>query len=117
MLSRLAMFDGFRLEAVWLDVEQAGLTQADIDRDLALIDSYTGRLTGCYTGKWYFDQQGWSQHTWWSDRPLWDSNYTGVPEVGSGFKPYGGWTWPTITQFQGTSAIGSVQQIDLNVMA
>jgi hypothetical protein len=117
MTSRLAMFDGFAIEALWLDVEQAGLKVADVDRDLALCDAYMqGKPTGVYSGRWFFAQQGWLGLTKWADRPLWDSNYTGIAEVGSGFIPYGGWTNPTITQYAGTSSIGSVQQIDLDVM-
>jgi hypothetical protein len=116
--SRLAMFDGADIEALWLDVEQAGLSVADVDLALAVCDEIVGYLkTGVYSGRWFFAQQGWLAITKWSPRPLWDSNYTGDPTVGSGFKPYGGWSWPTITQYMGTSSVGNVDQIDLNVSA
>jgi hypothetical protein len=116
MRGRLAMLDGFALEALWLDVEQAGLKIADVDRDLGLCDAYLSELTGIYSGRWFFAQQGWLGVTKWSGRPLWDSNYNGVPVVGAGFVPYGGWTKPVVSQYQGTSSIGRVQQIDLDVM-
>ena len=115
MQSRLAMFDGFAIEALWLDVEQAGLSVADVDRDLALGDAYIGGMEGIYSGRWFFVQQGWLNVTKWSNRPLWDSNYDGVPVVAANFRPYGGWTVPAIKQYQGTSTIGHVQQIDLDI--
>ena len=113
--SRLQMFDGFLIESLWLDVEQAGVKTTDVDRDLALCDAYIGKLTGVYSGRWFFVQQGWLGHTAWSNRPLWDSLYNGVPVVGADFVPYGGWTQPVISQYRGTSAIGHVSQIDLDV--
>jgi hypothetical protein len=115
MSGRLQMFDGFAIETLWLDVEQNGLKRTDVDGDLALCDAYKGAPTGIYSGRWFFVQQGWQHDTWWSSRPLWDSNYTGVAEVGTGFVPYGGWTMPTMSQYRGTSTIGHVNQIDLDV--
>jgi hypothetical protein len=117
MRNRLAMFDGFPIEALWLDVEQAGLYGADVDRDLAVCDAYTGRKTGIYSGRWYFANQGWLGIRWWADRPLWDANYDGVAVVKADFTPYGGWTTPVVKQFRGTSAIGSVHEIDMDVEA
>ncbi len=117
MHSRLSMFDGFALEFLALDVEQSGLTVLDIERDLTMCDAYWRRLTWVYSGKWFFDQEGWSHLNLWADRPLWDSNYDGVPDVNVGFRPYGGWTHVAMKQFMGTSRIGHVTQIDPNVMA
>lgn len=116
---RLSMFDGFPIERLWVDVEQAGLHQSDVDRDLAACDRYMGTWTrvGIYTGRWFWAQQGWLSLTRWADRALWDSNYTGIADVGSGFIPYGGWQWPKITQYRGTSSVGVVNQVDLNVSA
>lgn len=117
--SRLAMFDGFTLEGLWLDVEQDGLVQSDVDRDLVLCDAYTHRpkSTGIYSGHWFFVKQGWLTLTRWADRRLWESNYDDVADVAVHFTPYGGWTRPAIKQYMGTSSIGSVHQIDLDVMA
>jgi hypothetical protein len=121
---RLHMFDGYALEFLALDLEQGGLTRPDVERDLIECDAYIAAVpsarakrTYIYSGKWYFDQQGWSNFTWWCDRPLWDSFYNGVPVAGHGFRPYGGWTKPTMSQFQGTSTVGSVSNVDLNVSA
>lgn len=115
--SRLFMLEGFDLEALWLDVEDEGLTIADVDRSLAACDLYMGgKLTGVYSGRWFFENQDWLGLTKWSDRPLWDSRFDGVADVDAGFVPYGGWTQCAIKQYRGTSSIGSVHQIDLNVM-
>ncbi len=116
MNERLAMFDGYALEALWLDVEEKGLKIADVDRDLALCDSYLSRLTGIYSGRWFWQDQGWLGLTKWAARPLWNSAYDGLADVDVGFEPYGGWTAVQMKQYQGTSAIGSVQQICLDVM-
>lgn len=117
MRGRLAMFDGFAIERLWLDAEQSGLHVADVDRDLVLCDSYTGKPTGVYTGRWFFAQQGWLGLRKWSDRPLWDANYDGTPNVAVGFVPYAGWTAPVIKQYRGTSTIGRVSMVDLDVSA
>ena len=117
MHSRLKMFDGFALESLWLDVEQSHVKVADVDSDLAVCDAYSGHLTGIYSGHWYFQQQGWLGVTKWADqgRPLWDSRYDGVPVTQAGFVAYGGWHSCLIKQYAGTSTVGSVSQIDLDV--
>jgi hypothetical protein len=112
--SKLPMYDGYQLLALWLDVELP-ITRAGVDAALAQCDSYFGARTGIYTGKWFFDQQGWSQQSYWADRDLWDSNYDGIAVVGADFRPYGGWDHRVIKQYAGTSSIGSVHQIDLDV--
>ena len=112
---RLEMFDGFVLEFLALDLEQQGTHVIDVERDLALCDPYWRGKTWVYSGKWFFDQQGWSHLDLWADRPLWDSDYDGEPDVDVGFVPYGGWTQRAMKQYRGTSTIGVVDQIDLNV--
>jgi hypothetical protein len=115
MQSRLLMFDGYTLEGLWADVEQSGLIRADVDRDLAVMDTYFGRPVGLYSGRWWFQQQGWLRVDWWADRPLWESNYDSIADVDVGFVPYAGWQQCQIKQFLGTSSIGAVQQIDRNI--
>lgn len=119
MHTRLAMFDGYSIEALWLDVEQEGLQIADVDRDLSVCDLYlpAPRLTGVYSGRWFFASRGWLGFTKWADqgRRLWDSNYDRTPVLAANFRPYSGWTRATVKQYQGTSAIGQVQMIDLDV--
>lgn len=113
---RLAMLNGFNIERLWADVEDAGITRADVDRDLKLCDTYLGQPAGIYTGKWVFDQHGWSHQSWWSHRDLWASIYDGVADPDVGFIPFHGWTRCVMKQHAGTSSIGSVHQIDLDVL-
>lgn len=114
--SRLSMFQGFNLDALWLDVEQQGLTTANVQRDLDVCDAFedNGKLTGIYTGKWFWDQMGWGDL--WSNRPLWDAHYDAVAATDQNFAPYGGWTSCVVKQYRGTSDIGTVHQIDMDVM-
>jgi hypothetical protein len=51
------------------------------------------------TGKWVFDQAGWSNQRYWAERRLWDSNYDGVANVDHNFRPYGGWLEAWMKQF------------------
>jgi GH25 family lysozyme M1 (1,4-beta-N-acetylmuramidase) len=88
---RLHLFDGFPITQLWLDVEQAGVTVDDVNRVLPCCDAYIGGKTHIYTGKWFFDQMGWSGQALWSDRLLWDAHYDGDPDPDSNFASYGGW--------------------------
>lgn len=114
--SRLSMFDGFELEYLWLDVEQAGLKQADVDRDLALCDQYFGGVTGIYSGRNVFLGNGWAGITKWSSRPLWNAYYDYVADVDEGFHPYAGWTSCLMKQYAGSSSVGRVIEVDRNIM-
>jgi hypothetical protein len=114
---RLHMFDGYALKFLALDVEQGGLTRADVDRDLYECDAYIDGLTWIYSGRWWFEQQEWLNVNWWSNRPLWDSNFDGNADATVGFRPYAGWTQCAMKQFMGTTTVGSVHEADLNVSA
>jgi len=83
---------------VALDVEEMGLQPEDVDADLLRCDEVKDDAP-FYTGKWVFDNLGWSAQDYWSDRRLWDSNYDNVPNVEHGFRPYGGWTEAWLKQF------------------
>src|SRR5262249_9044345 len=90
--NRLSLFDGFKLEALWLDVEEVGLTREDVDADLAVCDAYLGGgRTGIYTAPWFFQNQGWTNVDWWADRPLWSAFYDEQADCDAGFTQYGGW--------------------------
>lgn len=114
--TRLSMFNGYPVEKLWDDVEQSGLTVADVDLLLTRSDMYLPtQRTGVYSGKWFFDQQGWTGLTRWSDRDLWDADFDGIADPNVGFEPYGGWTRRVVKQYRGTSSIGTVHAIDLDV--
>jgi hypothetical protein len=84
-------------------------------------DKYPTRLnpTGIYTGHWYWSPQSGAMHntTAFAARPLWDSNYDGVYDTTVDFRPYGGWTSATIKQYQGTSTLAGVGNVDLDVLS
>jgi hypothetical protein len=112
--NRLALFGAFPLSRLWLDVEQAGLTVQDVNLALGACDNWHGQHTGIYTGKWFFDQQGWSGQALWADRDLWHSSYDHVADAGAGFVPYGGWTRPAVKQYDN---VGPIPDADVNVVA
>jgi hypothetical protein len=114
LTEKLHMFDGAPIENLWLDVELP-ITEAGVDQGLLQCDAYLGGTTGIYSGKWFFDGQGWSYRGYWAGRPLWDADYNGVAVTQEGFVPYGGWTTCVIKQYRGTSNVGSVHQLDLDV--
>lgn len=112
--AKLRLFDGAPIENLWLDVELP-ITETAVNQALALCDAYLGGVTGIYSGKWFFDSQGWSHQGLWAGRPLWDSHYDGLAVTQADFTPYGGWTTPAVKQYAGTSSIGHVHQLDLDV--
>lgn len=113
LATKLAMFDGYTIEFLWLDLELPISIHA-VDQALAMCDAYLGKLTGIYSGRWFFAQQGWLSLTRWSNRALWDSNYDGDPVLADDFRPYGGWTSCVVKQYHGTTDIGAVHELDLD---
>jgi len=97
---RLDLIERFthNLVFVALDVEEMGLSPEDVDADLIRCDEVITD-SPLYTGKWAFDNLGWSDNDWWAERRLWDSNYDRTPDVNAGFRPYGGWTDAWMKQF------------------
>jgi hypothetical protein len=116
MLGRLAMFDGFPIENLWYDLEEAGLSVADVDSDLVLCDAYRSDLVGIYSAYWYFYQQGWLRLTRWSDRRLWEALFNLDPTLNAGFVPYGGWTQPFAHQFDAHWRGVPGRELDISAM-
>lgn len=115
--TRLRLFDNYPVEKLWADIEQSGLSKRDGDTLVSRCDLYNrNQRTGVYSGKWFFDQQGWSGHSYWADRDLWDAHYDNQANTNVDFVPYGGWDHCVVKQFRGTSDIGHVHEIDLDVM-
>jgi hypothetical protein len=111
---RLSMFDGFDLEWLALDVEQAGVTVANVNRDLLLCDRYQG-ATEMYTARWFFQNQRWLGLKVWAARRLWNADYDDDgSDPAAGFVPFGGWTQPYMKQFSDSAWFGGVK-CDLNV--
>jgi hypothetical protein len=97
---RMALLERFvdRLVFLALDVEEAGLAPEDVDADLLRVEQVK-RDPPLYTGKWFFDNQHWSEEAYWPEYRLWDSRYDQVANVDTGFVPYGGWTQSWMKQF------------------
>ena len=90
---------------VWLDCEDADApTIGWLDTCIEELEAL-GCTAGIYTRKGW-----WEDHTQddFSDLPLWDALYDGIPNV-EVFTPYGGWTQAEGKQY------GGVDGIDCNV--
>ena len=112
-----------RVSRLWLDAEDQThpYNEAQL-QDCVTVCKLAGIPCGIYTGRWWWvPQTGNSQA--FAHLPLWHAEYVTndpqarldlAPDPGDGFQPYGGWTRPTIRQFQGTSTLCG-HSVDLNV--
>src|SRR5205085_303273 len=74
--------------------------------------------TGIYSGRWFWTDRRYMGNTSsFADRELWDANYDDVADTLIGYVPYGGWGRPVIKQFRGTSAMGGIGGLDVDVLA
>lgn len=122
LATKLDMFQGFDIEFLILDVELP-ISIDDVNASLAICDQYMAahgrpRLTSIYSGRWFFANMGWLGYTQWADegRALWDSNYDDTPMTRSDFRPYGGWAFPAVKQYHGTTDVGHIHTVDLDVI-
>lgn len=111
---KLRLFDGFRLAALWLDVELP-ISREEVDQAFALCDAYIRGKTGMYSAFWFFRNQGWLDVDWWADRPLWNMTNDQTAAIDDHFVAYGGWIRSAVEQFALDTSVGRVHQIDLNV--
>ncbi len=123
----LAVGEGHVPRELWLDVEDvdsergwpSAWRQQAVERDLDACDAWAEAHglppTGIYSGKWYWDQYMGSAS--FPGRELWDSNYDGQADAAVNFHPYGGWTEAAIKQYAGTSTLGGVGGVDLDVLS
>ena len=125
---KLGLLDGLQIRQLWLDVEDTAsikydqaTTEAKVTAALAACDAYktqSGQKTGVYSGRWFWADQRYMGNTAaYADRELWDANYDDVADAAAGFHGYGGWQAPRIKQYRGSSVLGSVGGIDLNVLS
>lgn len=104
----------FGVHRLWLDCEdtthpfQPGQLQACIDACTA-----AGVAPGIYTGSWWWGPNA-GNTSRFSTLPLWDANYlteakqadlSKMPQDFNNFRPYGGWTAPTIWQWSNTTSL------------
>jgi hypothetical protein len=125
---KLSLIDGLAIRQLWLDVEDtaairydAATCNAKVSAALAVCDAYgttSGQRCGTYSGRWFWiDNRYMGNTTAFADRELWDANYDDVADAAMGFVPYGGWTGPRIKQFRGSTTVGTVGGLDLNVLS
>lgn len=120
---------GRQVNRIWFDVEESSGVPASmaarvafVKEALAVLDAYPNKkqaLAGIYTGGWYWGDATHPNHmgnaTDFANRPLWTSEYDGIPNVDV-VSLYGGWRRAAIKQWQGTSTLAGVKNVDLNVV-
>jgi len=121
---------GRQLNRLWLDVEEFanGLPAsvaariAFVKQALNVLDAYPNKQqaqAGIYTGGWYWGNARTPNYmgnaTDFANRLLWTSQYDGIPNVDV-VSLYGGWQQAAIKQWQGTSTLAGVKNVDLNVV-
>jgi len=123
---KLSMLDGFNVRRIWLDVEDTAAqkynqadTEAKVQAALDLCDAYPHtdpHPTGIYTGAWFWTSVRYMDNTHtFSSRDLWDANYDGQA-TDDNFKSYGGWPARTMHQYQGTSTLDGIANVDLDFL-
>jgi hypothetical protein len=125
---KLGLLDGLAVHQLWLDVEDTAAikydqptTEAKVTDALAACDAFmtlSGAKTGVYSGRWFWvDRRYMANTSCFADRELWDANYDDVADAALGFTTYGGWQRCVIKQYRGTSAVGGVSGLDVNVLS
>lgn len=123
---KLALLNGFPIRRLWLDVEDTAArkydqptTEAKVQAALAELDGFPASAggAGIYTGGWFWQNRLYMDNTeTFKTRPLWDAHYDGIPDACQGFIPYGGWTDASIKQYQGTTTLAGIPNVDLDVL-
>jgi GH25 family lysozyme M1 (1,4-beta-N-acetylmuramidase) len=115
---------GTHYSSIWIDMETNPSTgcgwSTDFDANCAFTERVinsakkSGKTVGIYASNYM-----WGQIMGGSDRcpkfttlPIWYAHYDNIPDF-SDWKPFGGWTKPTIKQYKGTTAVCGAS-IDLN---
>ncbi len=124
----LAVQGGLVPRAAWLDEEDVetergwstGQRVEAIQASCDAVDTWCaghavpGRAR-IYTAAWWWVPLT-DNSTAFADRDLWTAQYDGVDDA-SVFTPYGGWDHAAIKQYAGTSVLGGVGGLDLDVLS
>jgi GH25 family lysozyme M1 (1,4-beta-N-acetylmuramidase) len=111
---------GLQVGRLWLDCEDdpAGLSAAEVvGRVGAALEACGPAACGIYTGRWWW-LPGTGNSTEFAGLPLWHAEYTFSPEARpdfDAFQSYGGWTRPSMWQFQGTTQVCGLS-VDLDLL-
>ena len=125
----VATLGGRQVNRIWFDVEESSGVPASVagrvafvHQALVVLDAYPNKRqaqVGIYTGSWYWGDANHANYmgnaTDFANRPLWTSQYDGIPNVDV-VSLYGGWQQAAIKQWQGTSTLAGVKKVDLNVV-
>lgn len=114
-----------RVSRLWLDCEDmSNAFRADQLAECADYLASEGMPTGIYTGRWYWEPYA-GNNPDFAHLPLWHAEYLTTnllaepqkaAQVNFGaFQSYGGWTRPTLWQFQGTASLCG-HSVDLNAI-
>lgn len=125
---KLHLLDGLDIRQLWLDVEDTAAlkydqptTETKVTAALQACDAFastSGARTGVYSGRWFWTDRRYMANTSsFADRDLWDANYDDVADAAIGYAPYGGWQQVAIKQFRGTTAVGGIGGLDVNVLS
>jgi hypothetical protein len=92
---------------------------AAIDATVQALNSWSASAgltaaAGIYTAAWWWVPNT-GNDTSFSTDPLWAAQYDDDPDTVD-FKPFGGWTECAIKQFRGTSTLGKIGGLDLDVL-
>lgn len=100
----VSMFKPY-IKRVWQAAEELHVTPPFLDDAFAFIDGlHLPRRAGVYTGSWFWNAYPFYGQALYNDRPLWNADYDGIPDLDVGFSPaYGGWARPLIKQFRGST--------------
>lgn len=110
----LNLLQGSSVRRLWLDCEDSEQPFDEAQLwECVTICNQAGIQPGIYTGRWWWVPRA-SNSQLFAELPLWHAEYVDVPDFDS-FVPYGGWTRPTIWQYQGTTTLAG-HSVDLIVM-
>ncbi|HXU82489.1 MAG TPA: GH25 family lysozyme [Polyangia bacterium] len=114
----IGLYDSMPIEHVWPDCEETqyvGDPAHNIDwLQMALATLKQQWPTGIYTGRWWWVPRM-GNSTAFADEPLWDADYTNVPELHPA-SLYGGWTQRAIHQYTGNGALAGMAPLDLDAV-
>lgn len=125
MQAKLALLDGFQIGRLWLDAEDNAPAPVELRRStiraaLAQLGAWSAArglpVPGFYTGNWWIDGCLAGDASEWAGHPLWLAQYDGVQDAQAVRLPHG-WGACAIKQYQGTSTLEGIGNVDLNVLS
>ena len=118
------IMSSYGVKTLWLDAEDSmhPYNEAQL-KECEQLCYARGIIPGIYTGRWWWVPNTNNSQAF-KHLPLWDANYIGEspnpdlskhPTAFDRFRPYGGWTQPTIWQWHNTTMLCGYS-VDLNAL-